>query len=436
MPGAGDQIGDLASAYLGGRQPTPQPSGDPDRVHLVIVGNVPALAGIWLAQLADQCGRESGPVALLRLDPHAPRAELFRAEGRALPAEPSAWMQRAGAVASRWLVCALGDAAARSMIAAEAPLMLVTGTDEAALAAARRIIASICAEAESLGVDAPDMELAVVGSAPEVARSAADALSRWTASDPAVSASGMSVTLALVAPRVERIAPSTAVMLPAFAALTPREAIERVRDAVRSGASRFLDDDAPLVIARDEGTPRLAEPQPWARAPGAPANAAPAQPAPAGSFSVAPAAAPWPAAAAPARGQVDPAAAPRANGHDLCALFPEWVPLRVECPDAREVAFATSGDAVHAISADASLRGLRVAAAWLRMQWSLISALAPGLDRSAPKVIEHLVLDDARHAVPLHRCGILLHARLPVTVGATTTHQRIDLNDPSTAGPA
>ena len=407
MPGAGDHIGDLASAYLGGREPAQRAPRDPDPVHLVIVGNVPALAGIWLAQLADQCAREAGPVGLLRLDPHAPRAELFRADGRALPSEPAAWMQRAGALAVRWLVCAMGESGARSMIAAEAPLMLVTGTDEAALAAARRIIGGICAEASSLGVDAPEIQLAVVGSAPEVARSAADALSRWAGTDPAVAASGLTVSLTLVAPRVERIAPSASVMLPAFAALTPREAVERVREASRAGVSRFLEPEEPLG--------RIAAAEPALQVPGARLVESPA-------------------AAAPPR--MAHAASPRPAGHDLCALFPEWTALRIECPDARDVAFAAGDGAVHAISTDTSLRGLRVAAAWLRMQWSIISALAPGLDPAAPRVREHLVLDDPKDAVPLHRCGILLHARLPVTVGAAAMHQRIDLNDASTAGPA
>ena len=178
MAGAGDHIDDLARAYLGRGGPSPSkgsgrgarlaPTGPSDSLHLVIVGNVPALAGIWLAQLADQCARAAGPVGLVRLDRHAPRAELYRSDGRALPSDPEAWLTRAAASAVRWLVCATSDSAPRTVIAAEAPVLLVTGTDEAALAAARRAIGGIAAEAASAGVAAPEIEVAVVGSASKV----------------------------------------------------------------------------------------------------------------------------------------------------------------------------------------------------------------------------------------------------------------------------
>ena len=77
MAGAGDQFDDLARAYLGSGSASPRggagrgsrlaPARSTDSLHVVIVGNVPALAGIWLAQLADQCARSSGPVGLVRL---------------------------------------------------------------------------------------------------------------------------------------------------------------------------------------------------------------------------------------------------------------------------------------------------------------------------------------------------------------------------------
>lgn len=116
------------------------------------------------------------------------------------------------------------------------------------------------------------------------------------------------------------------------------------------------------------------------------------------------------------------------------ALFPQWTPLAIECPDAPDVSFAIEGGTVHLLSADTSMRTLRVAAAWIRAQWSLVAALAPGLDRARPTVCEHLMLEDPRHAIPLHRCGVLLHARVQVSVAGTVVVQRIDLNDAASAG--
>jgi hypothetical protein len=423
---------------------------------VVIVGNVPALAGIWLAQLADQCARSAGPVGLVRLDRHAPRAELYRSDGRALPADPDAWLTRAAASAVRWLVCATSDAAPRSVIAAEAPVLFVTGTDEAVLAAARRSIAAIASEAASAGVPAPEIEVAVVGSASDVAARAFESLEQWASSDPGVTSAGIRLALAMVAPRVERLDVAAAIMLPTFADITPREAIERVRAAMRSGAERFMT-DAPLTVrpappmhaapapsaaprsARPAGTPSPAlgpdDPLEWSLddAQGAALSPAPAR-APAAAPAPDPASLRMPSASpAPARGPATLAGASPARAGAL-ALFPEWTPLSIECPDAPDVSFAIEGGTVHLLSADTSMRTLRVSAAWIRAQWSLVAALAPGLDRARPTVCEHLMLDDPRHAIPLHRCGVLLHARVQVSVAGAVVVQRIDLNDAASAG--
>ena len=473
MAGAGDHIDDLTRAYLGsGGTPDAKgasrgarlaAAGSTDALHMVIVGNVPALAGIWLAQLADQCARAAGPVGLVRLDRHAPRAELYRSDGRALPADPEGWLSRAAASAVRWLVCATSDTAARNVITAEAPVLVVTGTDEAALAAARRSIAAIASEAAAAGVPAPEIEIAVVGSASEVAARAFESLEQWASGDPAVTSAGISLSLAMVAPRVERIDVAAAVMLPGFAELTPREAIERVRTAMRSGADRFMA-DAPTP-ARPASPVRAV---PSAQAPRPPRPAAPPAPAAqpdeplewslddaqdAGSLAspvhpaqtarppssartpAAPPSAPRTPATVPApmRAPASAAGASPARTGAL-ALFPEWTPLSIECPDAPDVSFAIEGGTVHLLSADTSMRTLRVAAAWIRAQWSLVAALAPGLDRARPTVCEHLMLDDPRHAIPLHRCGVLLHARIQVPVAGAVVVQRIDLNDAASAG--
>jgi hypothetical protein len=469
MAGAGDHIDDLTRAYLGkggaasgagsSRGARLAPAGSTDALHIVIVGNVPALAGIWLAQLADQCARSAGPVGLVRLDRHAPRAELYRSDGRALPADPDAWLSRAAASAVRWLVCATSDCAPRNVIAAEAPVLLVTGTDEAALAAARRSVSGIAAEAASAGVPAPEIEVAVVGSPSETASRAFDALEQWAAADPSVTSSGIRLSLAMVAPRVERLDVAAAVMLPTFAELTPREAIERVRSAMRAGADRFMG-DAPAPsrasspspasrAARPPAAPRAEdheEPLEWSIddvSPPAPLPAtrpavpvAPA-PAPRRSADAAPAtahaSAHAPPAAAPSHARSASAVPVPARAGAL-ALFPEWTPLSIECPDAPDVSFAIEGGTVHLLSADTSMRTLRVAAAWIRAQWSLVAALAPGLDRARPTVCEHLMLEDPRHAIPLHRCGVLLHARVQVSVAGAVVVQRIDLNDAASAG--
>ena len=71
MSRAPDDFDGITSAFLGGvsggakSRPVAQASLMPT---LLIVGNVPTLAGIWIAQYADQHARIAGPVALIRLD--------------------------------------------------------------------------------------------------------------------------------------------------------------------------------------------------------------------------------------------------------------------------------------------------------------------------------------------------------------------------------
>jgi hypothetical protein len=47
------------------------------------------------------------------------------------------------------------------------------------------------------------------------------------------------------------------------------------------------------------------------------------------------------------------------------------------------------------------------------------------------RIIEHLILEDARDAVSLHRTGVLLHALVGVPGAARA---RVDLNDERSAG--
>ena len=46
---------------------------------LLLVGNLPVRAGVWLAPYADAVARTSGPTALLRLDDDAPVLQVLRA---------------------------------------------------------------------------------------------------------------------------------------------------------------------------------------------------------------------------------------------------------------------------------------------------------------------------------------------------------------------
>lgn len=150
MSRAPDDFDGITSAFLGGgssgygtskSRAVAQTSLMPT---LLIVGNVPTLAGIWIAQYADQHARTSGPVALIRLDGAASRGEVYRAQGRALPTDGGAWMERASIFARSWIVCTDCQTDASAIALSGCSLVLLSGTDETALAAAKRQLKQLC----------------------------------------------------------------------------------------------------------------------------------------------------------------------------------------------------------------------------------------------------------------------------------------------------
>jgi hypothetical protein len=108
------------------------------------------------------------------------------------------------------------------------------------------------------------------------------------------------------------------------------------------------------------------------------------------------------------------------------------VGLRIRPANASQVELAIDMHGrLHLLSTDASTRDLRVARSWCTSNWSLLSSAVVDLkDVSVPEMVDHLVLDEARLAVPLHGSGILLH----VGVEVAGQRRRIDLNDEQSAG--
>ncbi|MSR69634.1 MAG: hypothetical protein EXS17_04735 [Phycisphaerales bacterium] len=392
MSRAADDYEGLTTAFLGGSSSGGASSSNPSRGRpasraqempgVLVVANVPTLAGIWIAQYADQLARSVGAVALVRLDGAASRAEIYRAQGRAMPLDGSAWLERASAFARAWIVCVDSRCSSAELVQCGCALTLMSGTDETAIAAARRLIESIVQAASTLGVATPPIGLVFVGSPHEAAQSATDALIAWASER----SYGLQLALTAHAPRVDRVESTGAVPLGMLSALDLSAATEFVAMAMSGSQSRF------------------------ASAPVAPAPVAPA-PAPA------------------------PAALPQPSSSIVPEFFAHFVALPFNCPDAPLVHLARDdAGALHLIQSGNAANTLRVASAWARANWALIVAACPRLRANPPHIIEHLLLDDARDGALLHRTGVLLHARIEVTVGSSIVRQRIDLNDSTSAG--
>lgn len=419
MSGGGARRGD-ASANAGGGTfgaGAAEAAGGAPRV--LLVGNVPTLAGIWIAQYADQCARADGPVALIRLDGAATRGEIYRSEGRALPSDGSAWMERASAFARRWIVCldSLTDAAV--VLDAGGEIVLLSGTDETAMAAARRTIESLGVAAAARG-SVLALGLALVGCSHDAAESAVQSLVEWSRGKSIV----VRLTLAAHAQRVDRVESSGPVPLSVLGALDPPSAIEMVALAMRGNPSRRSERDVPRLRIDD---PRASD----VRGSEAPKPVA----APIAAPAAVPAAAP---VAAPVAAPITPPVAPPvvvSDAIDLAALFPELQALAFHCPDAPRVLLAIDARGLHLLASESTAADLRVAAAWARANWALLCAAAPALAASSA-ITEHLLLTDAAHAVGLHRSGVLLHAAIDFDVGGRLVRRRVDLNNEQNAAVA
>lgn len=397
MSRAADDFDGLTAAFLGGGSKARSPVHAQALPTLLIVGNVPTLAGIWIAQYADQQARTSGPVALIRLDGAASRGEVYRSQGRALPTEGGAWMERASAFARSWIVCVDSQTDASAIALSNCSLVLLSGTDETAIAAVKRTIEAIVQAGKGTGMTNFDMGLAFVGSPEASAQAACNALVGWAAER----SFAVRLSLAAHSPRVDRVDSTGPVPLAMLSALDVAAALELIGLAMRGNPSRFSDQERPME-----------------RAASAPSKVAP---------------------------QISPQVAPLA-GESLAKpsaltsgivqeYFCEWTALAFICPDAPAVQLAIDDSrTLHLIQSSSGANALRIAAGWARANWTLLCAACPQLDSARVRIIEHILLDDARDGALLHRTGVLLHARVDVCVGGTVVRQRIDLNSAETAG--
>lgn len=422
MSGGGARRGDASASVGGGTSGAGSAGFASASPRVLLVGNVPTLAGIWIAQYADQCARADGPVALIRLDGAATRGEIYRSEGRALPSDGGAWLERASAFARRWIVCldSLTDAAV--VLDAGGEIVLLSGTDETAMAGARRTIESLCAASAARG-SALVLGLALVGCSHDAAELAVQSLVEWARSK----SIAVRLTLAAHAQRVDRVESSGPVPLSVLGALDAPSAIEMVAMAMRGNPSRRSERDVPRLRIDDpprvEGIGGDAPKPAW---PAAKSSNAPTL------SPTAPAAAPIAPPAAAAAAAPVAASAVIGDASVLASLFPELQALAFQCPDAPSVALAADARGLHLLACENAAADLRIAAAWARANWALLCAAVPACAASSA-ISEHLLLSDAAHAVGLHRSGVLLHAAVDFDVGGRVVRRRIDLNNEQSA---
>jgi hypothetical protein len=425
----GDAFGSLAALFTSGGNGTARHGGAAaDGVGLLLAGNLPVMAGLWITQFADEASRTAGPTALVRFDRDEVTVELLRADGRQVPpVAPGAlsrWLPRAAGSMRRWIVCMPADADPAAAVAAGLPLTLLTGADEAAVTGAYLRLKQLADAAIHGGAPLERVSVSVVGATPPQATAAASRLA-----DAARSFLGIEVELVSTPQRVERAESSARASYPVDDCPAPADFLAELLRARAESATRFDDAGPEPTSFRFDAPiePKPAAPEAAMHAPHhAPRTAAPLPP-----HAHAPAApAPRPAAPAPAFAALPVADLPAR----LVPLLRGLRPLGISCPVAPEVELALDADRrMHIVGRSDQLAKVRTAHTWASMHRELLGMAFAEL-KGGFEVRERILLGDAREAITLHGTGVLLDVLVFAETPAGIVQVVVPLNDPTSCG--
>ena len=422
-----DAYGSLTALFTsGGGSPPRVPATDGPsvgEVNVVLVGNLPVMAGLWTTQFADEVARAHGPTGLVRFEREDVTLELLRADGRQLPPPgPGAvvgWLPRAAAGLRRWVACVPAEAPPVDAVIGAERVILLMGADEAAVTGSYLRLKQLSDECTNRGQPLTKVGIAIAGASPDQADQAYARLG-----DAVRSFLGIETDLAARLPRIERVESSARATYPSS------EFMQSLRRARESSARRFDDaaePPAPIPIDASVHAKPLAAAEPERLPSAAPAAsaAAPAAPAPA---AVAPAVAPavvMPAVAAAANVALPPRLVPLLRG---------LRPLGIECPTVPEVELALDDERrLHVVGRADQLARVRAAHAWAVAHRELIGLAFADL-RGGFDVRERIVLDDARQAIPLHGTGVLLDVVVRAEAPSGSVQVVLPLNDAASCG--
>jgi hypothetical protein len=133
---------------------------------LLLVGNLPVMSALWISQYADREARENGPVCLVRESGDCVQIELFRAGSRLPTIRPQATYEEAlraiAPIVSQWLVVARQSEPVEISHGTD-DIVVLTGSDQAAIVAAYRLVKAAHDAIERLGGARPAVSVAVLG---------------------------------------------------------------------------------------------------------------------------------------------------------------------------------------------------------------------------------------------------------------------------------
>jgi hypothetical protein len=170
---------------------------------LLIVGNMPVRAGLWLTPYADALARQIGSIGLLRLDGHEPSLQVVRGHESLATANLRAPLAQtihdlAGFI-DLWMLRGPEQLSAEEALDVNADrITILSSADEAAVVAAYQMVKDLAGAAEQSARTLPLVGLAIVGADQHAASTVIDRLNRTT-----VSFLGVEVRLVALLPRID-----------------------------------------------------------------------------------------------------------------------------------------------------------------------------------------------------------------------------------------
>jgi hypothetical protein len=464
MTHAADPLDELAALFLTEPDAARRRASEPPRAtesELLLVGNLPVRAGVWLAPYADAVARTKGPTALLRLDDKSPVLQVLRADETALDRlgasgglrETIAALQP---VVSTWIVRPPIDAVPRELAEAGAGrITVLSGADETAVVAAYQMIKELAVAAEQSDRPLPPLGLALLGCDRSMAHEVVERLNRTTRSF-----LGVDLALSLCLPRMDAgLIASRQCRYP----LEPYRSMNEILEWIGYGSPASTEPAAFAPAPASVSTPMPAPAPPPEDTAGR-AAPPPADPVPASAPAPAPAPAPPPAAApapipAPA-GDSAPTEEPwvarrteplapraaidiepkgpcaprepddRGRPVPLASYVPGLETLPIRCPGHELVELAVDGKGrLHLLGPERTLRDMVVVKRWATDHRELIGMASPQREldvRHAPRL--HLFATSPLDVADLHLSDVQLHVLAPVTVDGKRGWYSAELN--------
>jgi hypothetical protein len=422
-----DPFDELASMFLTDDDgPPPQPSIPNAVVEVLVVGHLPVRAGLWLTPYADAIARKGGPVALLRLDGEEPALQVMRGDATLLDERagqplPQSIEHIAGTVRT-WIVRPAVDDQPSDIVAANADrVTILTGTNQAAVVAAYRLVKDLVEAARRAEVVPPQIGLAVIGAEGQPVDDLVEPLNRTTRE-----CLGISVPLVLCLPRMDsdirptgyhgftgEAAPALDEVVQWIAQAPPRPAepkkdVPEEMKMTSEGPGRpdemritgAMEHDAERAAAEEPPPPPAWEPTGPAETPG-PIRLTPKTPVEVEAAAVAASPAPEPD-----------------NPTPLASHLEGMTPLKPRCPAHEQVELAVDdAGTIHLLAREFAVLELRIVEAWAKAHFELIAMACPEQPFGPSRdIISHVFTDDPTRVADLHATDLHLHVLAPVEV--------------------